>query len=59
VIKVTAGVGDHVTSGDILFVVEAMKMEVEVKAPSDATVSSIVVDAGDQVTAGQVMATLN
>ena len=59
VVKINIAVGDHVMAGDILFIVEAMKMEVEVKAPSDATVSSIVVDSGAQVTAGQLMATLN
>ena len=59
VIKINVSEGDHVTSGDILFIVEAMKMEVEVKAPVDATVSSIVVEAGEQVTAGQAMASLN
>ena len=39
--------------------VEAMKMEVEVKAATSGTVSSIAVEAGAQVTAGEAMASIN
>ncbi|MDH3981903.1 MAG: biotin/lipoyl-binding protein, partial [Kiritimatiellaceae bacterium] len=59
VIKVLVSVGDHVNEGDILFIVEAMKMEVEVKAATGGTVSSIVAEAGAQVTAGEAMASIN
>ena len=38
---------------------EAMKMEVEVKSPATGTVASVEVSTGDQVTAGQVLFTLN
>ena len=59
VMKVNVSVGDHVSEGDVLFIVEAMKMEVEVKASAGGTISSISVDAGEQVTAAQAMASIN
>lgn len=59
VVKINVGEGDHVNAGDVLFVVEAMKMEIEVKASVGGTISSIAVDAGAQVTAGQPMASIN
>lgn len=59
VIKALVSVGDHVNEGDVLFIVEAMKMEVEVKAAAGGTVSSIAAEAGAQVTAGEAMASIN
>ena len=59
VIKVSCNVGAGVKSGDTLLVLEAMKMEVPVKAPCDGTVTAIAVKQGDQVTAEQVMAYIN
>ncbi len=59
VMKVKVAVGDHVNDGDTLFIVEAMKMEVEVKASTSGTISSIAVNTGEQVTAGQSMASIN
>jgi len=59
VIKVNVGVGDHVNEGDIIFVVEAMKMEVEVKASASGTISSIAIEAGANVSAGDAMASIN
>jgi pyruvate carboxylase subunit B len=59
VIKVNVQVGDHVNQGDVVFVVEAMKMEVDVKASAAGTISSIAVEAGAQVTSGQAMASIN
>ena len=59
VIKVNVNVGDSVSDGDVLFVVEAMKMEVEVKAASSGKISSIDAKAGDQVSSGDKMATIN
>ena len=59
VIKVNLAVGDHVSEGDIIFVVEAMKMEVEVKASASGTITSIVAEAGAQVVSGEAMASIN
>ena len=59
VMKVNVSMGDHVNEGDVVFVVEAMKMEVEVKAATSGTITSIAVEAGAQVTAGQAMASIN
>ena len=48
-----------VKKGDVLVVLEAMKMENEVVAPEDGTVASIDVASGATVEAGDTLATLN
>ena len=52
-------VGDKVSAGQTMFVLEAMKMENEIVAPVDGTVASINVKTGDTVDTDQVMGTLN
>jgi len=47
--------GERVAAGDVLFIVEAMKMEHEVRAPHDGTVAECLVAAGEQVPIDQVM----
>ncbi|MBN2715847.1 MAG: biotin/lipoyl-binding protein, partial [Deltaproteobacteria bacterium] len=59
ILDIKVSVGDAVAEGDILLVMEAMKMESPVKAPAAGTVASINVGKGDQVTAGQLLVTLN
>jgi pyruvate carboxylase subunit B len=59
ILRIQVQVGDPVKAGDTLLVLEAMKMEVDIKAPGDGTVSSIAVGAGDQVSAGHVLAWIN
>lgn len=59
IISVSASVGQTVKKGDVLMILEAMKMENEVVAPEDGTVASINVSAGDSVDVGAVLATLN
>ena len=56
-IKVAAG--QAVKKGDVLLVLEAMKMENEIVAPQDGTVASVNTSVGEQVEAGAVLATLN
>ncbi len=57
VVKVLCAVGDEVKSGQGVVVVEAMKMENELKAPRDGKVKSIAVKEGQAVEAGQTLAT--
>ena len=59
VLKVNASVGQAVKKGDTVITLESMKMESPMVAPSDGTVASIDVAAGDSVEAGTVLATLN
>ena len=59
VFKIEASVGQKVSRGDAVLIVEAMKMEIPVVAPEDGTVASIDVAVGDSVEAGQTLATLN
>ena len=59
IISVSASAGQAVKKGDVLMILEAMKMENEVVAPQDGTVASINVTAGDSVDVGAVLATLN
>lgn len=55
-IKVTEG--QKVKKGDDIFILEAMKMENEIKAGHDATVEKIVVTKGQQVNTGDVLVIL-
>ncbi len=55
VVSLLVGVGDQVTEGQALVVVEAMKMETNVSAPSAGTVASIAVQAGDAVAIGDTL----
>ncbi len=52
------GPGDSVEEGETVLVLEAMKMEMAIAAPAAGVVSEILVSKGDQVTSGQVLATL-
>ena len=56
-VKVTAG--QAVKYGDVVAIMEAMKMETEIVAPADGTVSQILVKAGDPVDTGAAMVVLN
>jgi biotin carboxyl carrier protein len=47
--------GDAVTAGQILLILEAMKMENEIIAPSAGTIDTIQVSKGSSVNAGDVL----
>lgn len=59
ILGVKASVGQSVKKGDVLIILEAMKMENEIVAPSDGTVASIHVANGDSVESGKTLVTLN
>lgn len=59
ILNVKASAGQAVKKGEVLIILEAMKMENEIVAPSDGTVASINVAVGDSVEAGATLATLN
>ncbi|MDP6554076.1 MAG: biotin/lipoyl-containing protein [Pirellulaceae bacterium] len=58
VLRLLVGPGDPIQKGDALLVLEAMKMEVHINAPSAGIVAEMSVSIGDQVTTGQVLATI-
>ena len=55
VVRVAAQVGQSLQTGDILLVLEAMKMETNITAPSAGKIAAISVNQGDSVQAGQVV----
>ena len=59
VFQIPTKVGQKVSKGDAVVIIEAMKMEIPVVAPEDGTIASIDVAVGDAVEAGGVLATLN
>ena len=59
ILAVKASAGQAVKRGDVLAVLEAMKMENDIVAPQDGTVASINVAAGETVETGATIATLN
>ena len=58
VLSVNVKAGDKVEAGDVLLILEAMKMQNEIMAPEDGTVSDVRVSAGDTVATGDVMVVL-
>ena len=59
ILSVKGAAGQAVKKGDVILILEAMKMENEIVAPQDGTIASINVNEGDKVEAGAVVATLN
>jgi 3-methylcrotonyl-CoA carboxylase alpha subunit/acetyl-CoA/propionyl-CoA carboxylase biotin carboxyl carrier protein len=55
VLEVRAAEGDRVAEGDVLGMMEAMKMELSLKAPFAGTVASVAAAVGDQVALGATL----
>jgi pyruvate carboxylase subunit B len=58
VLKVLVSEGDTISEGDVIAVVEAMKMETEIKSPVGGTVKSVEIEVGNKVQTGQVLVTV-
>jgi acetyl-CoA carboxylase biotin carboxyl carrier protein len=56
--KVQCAVGDAVEEGDVLVVLESMKMEIPVEADADGRVSELLCAEGDAVADGQTLLVL-
>ncbi len=59
IMKVNVAPGDTVKKGDVLCVLEAMKMENDISAPQDGVVASVNVQKGASVQSEEVLVTLN
>ncbi len=58
IVKINVKDGDKVKSGDVLVVLEAMKMENEIMAPHDGTVAQVVTQKGAKVETGAPLVVL-
>lgn len=58
IVAVNVTNGQAVKKGDVLFILEAMKMENEISAPKDGTITSITTTKGGTVDTGTVLCTL-
>ena len=59
IFSVNVSAGDTVASGDVVIILEAMKMETEVRATRDGTVASVDVKVGDTVAVGEPLISIN
>jgi oxaloacetate decarboxylase alpha subunit len=58
IFKVNVVPGQRIRSGDVIMILEAMKMETEVRSPEDGTVAAVLVREGDTVQVGDILLTL-
>jgi pyruvate carboxylase subunit B len=59
ILRIEKNQGDTVQEGDLIMVMEAMKMETEIHAPTAGTISEIAVKQGDQLKAGELLAVIS
>lgn len=55
IVKIAVAVGDHVQPGDVLVILEAMKMQNEIVSPMEGTVKSLDVAEGESIDAKRVI----
>lgn len=58
IFKVNVAPGEHVQQGDVIIILEAMKMETEVRAARSGAVVAVKVKEGDSVSVGDILITL-
>ena len=58
VLEILVGVGDEVSAGDELLILESMKMEIPVEAPAGGSVKAIAVSQGQPVQEDDVLLTI-
>jgi pyruvate carboxylase subunit B len=59
ILRIEKNVGDQIQEGDLIMVMEAMKMENEIHAPASGTLTEIKVKQGDQLKAGELLAVIS
>lgn len=59
ILAIKANAGQAVKRGEVVMILEAMKMENEITAPEDGTIAGIHVAVGDSVESGDTLASLN
>lgn len=59
IVRVAVHAGDAIAAGDLLLILEAMKMENEVRSPRGGTIKEVVVAAGDRVSQGAPLVVLD
>ncbi len=57
--KVAVAIGDEVSDGDTVVILESMKMEIPVEAEDDGTVKEIRCEEGQSVSEGDVLVVLD
>ena len=58
ILDVKVNNGDSVTKGQVIMILEAMKMENDIVASCDGTITSLLAKKGDQVNSGDALATI-
>lgn len=56
--KVLRSVGDSVAEGEVIMILESMKMEIPVESPAAGTLSQVLVEPEEQVEEDQVVAVI-